>query len=202
MQRFPARAASSLFAVLLTLAPDALYADCGTQRWAVKTASDTDARNINTDAVDATIEQLSELQHPSGFKSRSSPRTKVESQVYVIEATLVTFFSEDDEDRHLVLNDGTGTMIAEIPNPDCVSSDSPLHDEIVGAWQDFNDHFHGKGSKKIVNEQVIVTGVAFFDATHNVGDSAPNFIELHPVTSIRFGKHGGGVHPILLKASN
>ncbi|MEA2345189.1 MAG: hypothetical protein QOF63_3358 [Thermoanaerobaculia bacterium] len=202
MQRFAARAVSSLFAVLLTFAAGALYAECGTQRWGVKTASDADAKKIRTHAVDATIEQLSELQHPAGFKSRSSPRTKVESQVYVIEATLVTFFSEGDDDRHLVLTDGTGTMVAEIPDPDCVSANSPLHDEIVGAWQDFNDHFKGKGSKKTVNETVIVTGVAFFDAKHNVGDAAPNFIELHPVTSIRFAKHGGGVDPILLNASN
>jgi hypothetical protein len=157
-----------LLAVELALAASALSADCGTQRWAVKTASDGAANQINTEPVDVTIEQLSQFQHPPGFKSRSSPRTEVESQVYVIEATLVTFFSEDDADRHLVLTDGTGTMVAEIPDPDCVASSSPLHDEIVSAWHHFDDHFKHKGSKATVDERVIVSGVAFFDAKHTL----------------------------------
>lgn len=182
-----------LAAVLITawLAWPAYPACVGKQRWAVKTTADAEASKIKRRAIDTTIAQLVRLPRPSPL-TRKQPRTKgVEETVYVLDAVLVTFFSEKDQDRHLVLRSRGSYLVAEIADPRCVSSSARFHDEIHAVRDAFDEHFktpNGKvrKSKKVVNERVRVTGVGFFDAPHKVTHAAPNFIELHPVIKIEF----------------
>jgi hypothetical protein len=109
-----------------------------------------------------------------------------EYQVFAVAATLTTFFSEEDEDRHLILCENGACLVGEIPNPDCVPSDSRFFGAICDTWQAFNEHFKGKKSKGTVNDRVTVYGIGFFDAPHDVSAAAPNFIELHPLIGIEF----------------
>lgn len=182
------RLATLVLAAVLAL--PAYPACVGTQRWDVKTTADAEARRIRQRAIDTTLAQLVRLKRPADLK-RKSPRTKgAEETVYVIDAVLVTFFSEADQDRHLVLRSRSVYLIAEIPDPKCVSSSARFHDEIHAVRKKFDDHFKVNGkvrkSKKVVNERVRVTGVGFFDSPHKVTNAAPNFIELHPVLKIEF----------------
>ncbi|MCU1231708.1 MAG: hypothetical protein JWO97_4592 [Acidobacteria bacterium] len=171
--------------VAIALLCSPMFADCGNLRWDVKVTSDAAAMRISDDLIDTTTEQLGELQRPKDWR-RTGARSKEESSVYGVEATLTTFFSEADGDLHLVLMDGGATIVAEIPANECVPDDARFHDAIHEVRRQFAQHFKGAKSKKTVNERVIVYGVAFFDSPHNVSSAAPNFIELHPVISIRF----------------
>ncbi len=49
-----------------------------------------------------------------------------ETTVFQVHATLSEYKLEADSDYHLVIVDGTSHMIAEIPDPACVGSTSPL----------------------------------------------------------------------------
>ena len=179
------KAAVTVAAVVVLSASYGYAFDCGVQRWDVKTTTDDAAQQINTEPVDTTIAQLGELERPDTLK-RNGPRAGAEFGVYTVAATLVTYFSEDDGDLHLVLADDDAVMVAEIPHTQCVYEYALFHDAIHVVRKKFLDHFNGKLSKGTVNERVIVTGVGFFDARHNVSMAAPNFIELHPVIDIKF----------------
>src|SRR4029079_3494069 len=73
-----------------------------------------------------TIASLDAIPAPSNLPSNNRVQP-TETTVYVVSATLTEYKLETDSDYHLVLSDGSGhTMIAEIPDPACVGSSSPL----------------------------------------------------------------------------
>ena len=165
---------------------------CGVERWPVKTGTDPDASKVDLSKVtDTTIAQLTALQAPSNppQNGRVAP---VETTVYRVHATLLAYKMEGDSDYHLELSDGQGhTMIAEIPDPACVSggqnSSSPFLPGIEAARAAFDARYTPTGSYQQANVQVVITGVGFFDFIHGQLGVAPNGIELHPVLSITFG---------------
>jgi hypothetical protein len=160
---------------------------CGTERWPIKTGCDAQSGDVDVDnPVDTTIADLRKLPAPPGLHHLNTRVPDVEDKVFVIEATLTLFKSESDEDFHLVLSDHGKTMIAEIPNPSCVSDDSPFHGAIHDIRPCFADHFGNVKRKKNVNVRVRVTGVGFFDFIHGQTGVAPNGIELHPILGITF----------------
>src|SRR5262249_36007381 len=84
------------------------------------------------------------------------------------------------------------TMIAEIPDPACVGSGSPLAASITKSRAEFDAKFTPTGSFQTANVPVTVTGVGFFDFQHGQTGVAPNAIELHAVLDVQFGGGGGG----------
>lgn len=175
-----------MFMLLATL--PVLANACGHERWAVKTGTDKDASYINLgDVAPAEIEDLDSLRAPKHLPLHHRVKP-VEMSVYYVKAKLVEFKREKDGDYHLVLKGRHGkTMIAEIPSPRCVGSDSPFKAEIKNARREFNAHYRIEHSFRRVNTPVTVTGVGFFDFQHGQAGVAPNAIELHPVLSIQFG---------------
>lgn len=158
-------------------------ASCGIERWDVKTGTDPGAAKINlTTAVPISIAQLDALAPPVNPTARITP---VEVTVYEVGATLTGYKTEADSDYHLVLSDGTHTMIAEIPFPDCVSS-GPLASGIAKARAQFDGRLTGSKVFKHVSVPVTIRGVGFFDRIHGQTGVAPNGIELHPVLDITF----------------
>lgn len=110
-----------------------------------------------------------------------------EITVYRVTATLTKYKLESDSDYHLVLDDGAGhTMIAEIPDPACVGSGSPLASSIEKARTEMTAKYSPTGSFHTTNVPVTVTGVGFFDYDHGQTGVAPNAIELHAVLDITF----------------
>jgi hypothetical protein len=170
---------------------------CGVERWSVKTGTDADAGKINLQSTTSTtIASLTSLPAPANLpaNNRISP---TETTIYQLQATLTEYKLEADSDYHLVLADGSGhTMIAEIPDPACVGSSSPLLTSIQKARGEFDAKYTATGSFQTANVPVTVTGVGFFDFLHGQTGVAPNGIELHAVLDIQFGggtgRGGGG----------
>ena len=159
---------------------------CGVERWSVKTGTDPDVSKINmTSATPIQISELRGISTPSSLPP-GARLVPVEATIYTVRANLLIKKSESDGDYHLVLADDSGnTMIAEVPNPNCVAAGSPFLAAVtkVRAAVDSNPQLVAGGSLKI---PVLVTGVGFFDFIHGQTGVAPNGIELHPVLDIQF----------------
>src|SRR5579885_544127 len=171
---------------LLALHTSAL-AQCGVERWSVKTGTDPDAGLVNLNSTTPTqISSLTALPAPSPIPANNRVQP-TETTVWVITATLTQYKLETDSDYHLVLDDGAGhTMIAEIPAPSCVGAGSPFASGISHARSQFDARFTATTSFQTANVPVQVTGVGMFDFLHGQTGVAPNGIELHPVIDIIF----------------
>lgn len=179
---------SRLFlAVLLLVVPTSLFAQCGVERWSVKTGTDADVGLVNLNSTtNTTIASMRAFPAPSTIPSnnRISPE---ETTVWVINATLTLYKLETDSDYHLVIQDSSGnTMITEIPSPSCVGAGSPFLPGITNARNEFNAKFTATTSFQTANIPVKVTGVGMFDFLHGQTGVAPNGIELHPILDIVF----------------
>lgn len=170
-----------------------LEAFCGVERWSVKTGTDADAGLVELSATSpVTIATATGWPYPTSIPSNNRV-APYETTVWVINATLVEFKSESDEDYHLVLKDSSGrSMIAEIPAPHCVGAGSPFYSGVSNARAEFDAKYSVSGSFKTVNIPVQVTGIGMFDFSHGQTGAAPNQIELHPVIDIVFNPTGGG----------
>jgi len=160
-------------------------AQCGVERWDVKTMTDSAAEQVNLTPAFATVEQLTALPVPEEF-SGNAERLPPEFQTYTVRATLVEFKEEADDDIHLVIAGTSGeSMIAEIPDPACAQG-SRVEAQIARGRAMFVDRF-GQPSRSSwieVNAPITVTGVLFFDVHHGQTGVAPNAVELHPVFHI------------------
>src|ERR1700756_2639143 len=177
-----------LFVLVLALIPATyLSAQCGVERWSVKTGTDADVGlvNLNT-STNTTITNMRAFTAPNPIpaNNRVAP---AETTEWVINATLTQYKLESDSDYHLILQDAGGlTMIVEIPSPTCVGAGSPFLPGITNARNEFNAKFTATTSFQTANIPVKVTGVGMFDFLHGQTGVAPNGIELHAVLDIVF----------------
>ena len=165
-------------------------AQCGSERWSVKTGTDGDVSlvHLSVTPTPTTIASLAALQNP-GHLPASNRISPTETTVWVVTATLTDFKREDDLDYHLVLRDDAGnTLIAEIPSPSCVGAGSHFASPIANVRAAFDAQYQVTTSWKHPNIPVQVTGVGFFDIHHGTAQRgvAPNDIELHPILAIAF----------------
>ena len=164
-----------------------IFAQCGVERWSVKTGTDADVGLINMSASTATtIQSLRALTAPATLpaNNRVAP---TETTIFTLSATLTQYKLESDSDYHLVLSDASGnTMIAEIPSPNCVGAGSPFGPGIQNARSEFDARFTATTSFQTANIPVAVKGVGFFDFLHGQTGVAPNGIELHAILDIVF----------------
>jgi len=185
MQRL--RGSRLFLAVLLLVVPTTLFAQCGVERWSVKTGTDADIGLVHlTSSSNTTIAAMRAPAAPSPIpaNNRVAP---LETTQWVINATLTLYKLESDSDYHLVLQDANGlTMIVEIPSPSCVGAGSPFLAGITNARNEFNARFTATTSFQTANIPVKVTGVGMFDFLHGQTGVAPNGIELHPILDIVF----------------
>lgn len=165
---------------------------CGVERWAVKTGMDADARLVHLDApVLQTIAGLAALAPPARPQAHARAQP-TETTVYVLDATLIEYKLDADSDDQLILRDAHGnTMIAEIPDPACVKSNSPFSSRIHNARAAFDARFTATTGFKTANIPVRLTGVGFFDYRRGQAGVAPNAIELHPVLDVVFNPTAG-----------
>lgn len=169
----------------------------GSERWPVKTGSDPEAGQVNSEPVRTTVEDLCHLPRPEDMppnqqspeKYQNGRARPVETTIYSVEATISMLKREADGDVELVLAGANGSsLIAEIPTPTAafVSPDSRWFKEIGQVRRQVEDRIKLKGSRVAVNVRARVSGVGFFDRVHGQTGVAPNGIELHPVISITF----------------
>jgi hypothetical protein len=175
-----------VFAGLL-LVPIIAGALCGKERWSVKTGSDPDAAFISLNQWRlTTIAAMQNWPRPGSIPAdhRIAP---YETTAFRVSGTSLQYKLEADSDYHLVLKDFSGhTMIAEIPLPDCVGSNSPLLPGIQKARKAFDAEYTATTAWKIADVSVTIQGVGMFDYFHGQTGMASNGIELHPVVDILF----------------
>lgn len=168
--------------LLIILFSHNALAQCGTERWDVKTLTDKDTSSIRFDKiVQRTVSDLRTLKAPNRPKSR----TKEERVVVSLKTIIIKCGYEADGDYHLVLSDSGKTIIAEIPNPLC----STINKKYSKQWSKCRAFIDSKISVtrkfKKCNIPVTITGLQFFDKIHSQNGVAPNGIEIHPVLSIQ-----------------
>jgi hypothetical protein len=164
---------------------------CGSERWDVKTLSDPTAASVQLDhPQEAKVADLRKL--PAPTFSDQEPRTAAEKTVYTMEAYVLGYMQETDEDFHVVIADdpkaASGTMVVEIPAADCVQT-SVAKNQIDAARAAFTSMVQSSPPKAKYRPlrqplKVTLTGVAFFDKLHGQKGVAPNGVELHPVLSV------------------
>ena len=176
-----------LLGLILLAFPSTLLAQCGVERWSVKTGTDPDASKVNLNSsTNTAITTLRAIPAPSPIpaNNRVAP---TETTVWVINATLTQYKLENDSDYHLVMSDASGnTMIMEIPSPTCVGAGSPFFAGIQNSRAKFDAQFTATTSFQTANIPVQIVGVGMFDFLHGQTGVAPNGIELHPVLDIIF----------------
>jgi hypothetical protein len=162
-----------------------LSAQCGVERWPVKTLSDQEASRVNLQPRPSTIAQLAALTPPSALtQSRMAP---VELETFTIRASLVAMKREADSDLKVSLADlgpRSVLMSAELPAAACVLQAAPALQEKMRTARDAFVKACGNPSSDLFTQLggvVTVTGVGFFDRRHGASAAAPNGIELHPV---------------------
>ncbi len=178
------------FAVVCFLslfAAQSIFAQCGVERWSVKTGTDADVGLVNlSTSTPTTITYLRSLTAPATLPANNRIQP-TETTVFTLNATLTQYKLETDSDYHLVLSDSSGnTMIAEIPSPNCVGAGSPFGPGIQNARSEFDAKYTATSSFQTANVPVAIKGVGFFDFLHGQTGVAPNGIELHAVLDIVF----------------
>jgi hypothetical protein len=157
---------------------------CGSERWNIKTGTDSQASMISLVPHPNTISALVALPAAGGGSSRESP---TETTVWELKnVTLTELKAESDSDYHLVISDGTHTMIAEVPYPGCATG-SAWSCFISRARSEVDAVYTVTSTPQYPSRTVTLRGVGFFDFSHSQNGVAPNAIELHPVLEICFG---------------
>ncbi len=162
-------------------------AHCGTDRWTVKTLSDSDRDLVDLVPVGATVEELVALERPVERPAfgRAPP---AETTIYRVRGYLASWSNQADGDVHVVLF-GLGnqrvSMVTEIPNPSCsgvcASGLGGLYAQARLTLDSILFRPNPEG-RPIVLE---VTGVGFWDRREHASGSAANGIEIHPVLRLR-----------------
>src|SRR5437762_594962 len=164
-----------------------IHAQCGVERWSIKTGTDSQAPSINLSTyISTTIYNMWSSVQPSSLpaNSRIAPR---ELNQYRLSGTLTKYKRETDSDYHLVIQDGSGrTMIVEIPSINCVGGGSPFGTGISHARAQFDARLTATSTMKTTSLPITIKGIGFWDFLHGQTGVAPNGIEVHPVLDITF----------------
>ncbi|MGZ3461591.1 MAG: hypothetical protein ACXU86_24130 [Archangium sp.] len=155
---------------------------CGTERWNVKTGVDADAGSVSSTSTTVSIATLVGYTRPGSLPDNNRVGPVELTRYRLRNVTMTGYKAETDSDIHIVLSDGTNTMIAEIPNLGCVGTNSPFYSAISSARTAFLANHSPTSTFKTTNETVTFIGVGFWDFQHGQTGVAPNAIELHPVT--------------------
>ncbi len=167
---------------------------CGTERWQIKTVSDSGAALINWAPEHTSVSALVDLAAPAALEDT---RADAEKKVYSVEAVLLGWKAETgkhgDRDYHLVLADPADlsrTMIAEVPSSECVAAcNSSQAQHFVEVRQVLAERLAAPQARfrRFDPAWVVrIQGVGFFDIFHGQIGVAENCIELHPVLQIEF----------------
>ena len=202
--------AAIVIVLVVALGNNAHARGCGgAERWLIKVATDDLAASVDPANVsDTTVAELNNEPRPRGANGAGDTRLPEEMSLASVKGFIRFIKLErDDNDFHLVITDtadaeftpaGTGSrptgtsLIAEAPNPDCVSGrngDGPTKSLFQGNLEDVRKsiacNMEGLMDQE-VSEPVLITGIRFFDFPHGQIGRAKNVIEIHPIMGIEF----------------
>lgn len=158
-------------------AAEAQRAQCGRERWRVKTLMDADAGRVGGEAEPTTIAALASMPKPGEARPHDR-RLPLELRRFRVRATLTGRREQSDGDIHLLLADPARSgaqLIGEIPDSACALESRHASDYAE--------------ARRVLDRladgvELDVEGIAFWDDEHNVLGAAPNGLELHPVIRI------------------
>ncbi len=165
-----------------------LSSSCGgTERWSEKVFTDAAAGSIDfANPHNTNVTHLIGLPtvNPTTSNAKIQPQ---EDSVYTVIVTIKEYRPESDSDMHLVITDGTNTMVAEIPDPGCSSvAASPKKADFVVCREWALKNLGTVINTSVNIPKVVITGVSFYDPPHGQSGAAPNNMELHSVIDIHF----------------
>jgi hypothetical protein len=166
----------------------------GVERWSVKVLTDSLAGTVNFTPKSTSIAHLVSIATPT--PNSTMPRYQpVEDSTYIVTCSITIKKAESDSDFHLVLSNGTQTLIGEIPDPACSTVAASPYASQFQACRNFINANIAAGNVNNVNlPPVTVTGVAFIDPPHGQTGAAPNNLELHPILNIYFASTTATLH--------
>jgi hypothetical protein len=163
-QAAPVQAAGAMFAQLPAIGPE-FVTKPGTERWSVKTGTDSDVGKVGKNVINGqplglgivptTVEELIRIPRSADMTPATSEfpefeqkrKEPVETTIWQIEATITAIKQEADGDLHLVLQGASGEMmVGEIPTPmpPFVAASSPWLENIKAARQAVEDKLVSK----------------------------------------------------------
>lgn len=175
----------TLIVAIAALSSTARADRCGEERQAVKIGTDAGSAAVDDQPADTTIQRLVALPRPRRVPPDARVPGSAELRIWRVTATITAYKLESDGDLHVVLSDGTRTMIAEFPAASCVEA-SRWRSEINAARISAMRRLRPSVGVKHAHLRATLTGVGFFDVLHGQLGVAPNGIELHPVVGIRW----------------
>lgn len=179
---------SALIAILFALALVSPAAACGRERWSAKVLAD--GTTIASTAIPESINALRALPRPYGVGGFDASRVAAERRLYHVNAELLGFKLESDGDVHLVIaqpGDRAHTMIAEIPDPNCMDGAPAAYARDVQQARLAFVKAYGippVRTFRLAYRPITLTGPAFFDFLHGQDGLAPTGIEIHPVLAV------------------
>jgi len=191
---------------------------CGQERWAIKTMTDSQADAVgNTPIEETTITKLIGQVAPAKLTDNRAPGEmkryhftalivgwKIEAKTAAENFGLTASASKSvpDHDFHIVIADPdnpTNQMIMEVPDPQCQAVCSS---KFLSNIQQVRTQVSKQLGKPMDSVEplsqpwlVEVTGPAFFDFAHGQDGLAKNCIEIHPVLALKFVKQQGSEIP-------
>jgi hypothetical protein len=170
------------------------FAQCGVERWDVKTLSDADTINVNFgNILESTVLEQCKLSEPEKIQ-KNLQRQSSETSVFAINCYVIGFKREEDMDIHIVIRDldSNITMVAEYPSAHCPEvRATSRYDRFLKLNEWFLANIGSPTSRfKTLRSPVKVrlTGVGFFDRKHGQKGLAPNGREIHPVLGMQLLK--------------
>jgi hypothetical protein len=160
----------------------------GEEHWSQKVLTDPGAASIQLTIENSTIKNLLTIDTklPQNKYGESKPRMEIEKHIYQVKHCFITdILRENDNDLHLVLEDGAGNhMIAEVPDTDCSEAKKS---DWSGNFEEVRSLIlsHASNYRHFL---FTVTGVLFVDRFHRQTGAAPNNVELHPIIEIKVEK--------------
>lgn len=166
-------------------------------RWAVKTAADLDASEINRKPSKTTIEKLLAMPRPIDLPAHETPENfqnhrarPVETTVWAVEADVVDCRLMPDGDYRVTLQGASGkTLVMEMPKPEpgFVEADNPFFKEIKAAREAFDTKAKPEKTQKPLHLHARITGIGFWARQWNKSQPIKdNLIQMHPVLKMEW----------------
>lgn len=162
--------------------------NCGTYRWAVKTCTDVDGRDLYyKPSVKWLIEELDTVTRPPETELTESQRARIEKKVIRLNALVIAFKRDNSKVFQILLKslNSDSTIMAEIPDNTC--STLKYYKELALRFGESRNHATAalgmpslNFTKLKIPVKVTVIGVLFFNKKTERRET-PNGVELFPL---------------------
>jgi hypothetical protein len=155
-------------------------------RAAIWLALDAGAKKIDSLPTATTCAELLRIPRPADLADDISTARyqeiripPLETKIWRVEATITQVVVRDDNDFYLILDDGAGMVVAELPPPEMVAG-SVFGKKMRGAREAIEAKLHPTKAPRNPRQKVVVTALGFF------GKAKPgaNGARLQPIISV------------------